>query len=194
MSLWVNAEWLDRCRFMKLLVISRVLSWLYQPCTGKKEEWQTCYSTITNVAFNFLPKFRPILGINLGFDLMDPGQVFESHHLPGPGLPLYKIQCVPRDCRYKMQNQVKFCHYKMQIYPTWIFGTKFSGDATCWSTACNLHFVPKPTSTLKNMYHLLPPMRFAFCTELWLAVIQDESDQFSIFLGPYLIFNNSKWN
>ena len=29
-----------------------------------------------------------------------------SHNLPGPGLPLYKIQCVPRDCRYKMQNQV----------------------------------------------------------------------------------------
>ena len=115
-------------------------------------------------------------------------------NLPGPGLPLYKIQCAPRDCRYKMQNQVKFCHYKMQIYPTWIFGTKFSGDATCWSTACNLHFVPKPTSTLKNMYHLLPPMRFAFCTELWLAVIQDEPDQFTIFLGPYLIFNNSKWN
>ena len=56
--------------------------------------------------------------INLGFDLMDAGQVFVSHNLPGPGLPLYKIQCVPTDCRYKMQNQVKFCHYKMQIYPT----------------------------------------------------------------------------
>ena len=43
-----------------------------------------------------------------------------------------------------------------------------SGDATCWPTTCNLHVVAKPTFTQK-MYHLVPPMRFAFCTELWLV-------------------------
>ena len=145
MSLWVNAEWLDRCRFMKLLVISRALSWLYQPSTGKKEEWQTCYSTITNVAFNFLPKFRPIPGINLGFDLMDPGQVFVSHNLPGPGLaPLQNTMCTEG---LPVQNAKPG-----QVLPL---------------QNANIHNMNIRYKIFRGCYLLIYCLQFAFCTETY---------------------------
>ena len=94
--------------------------------------------------------------------LTDPGQVFVSPSTK------YNVYRVPRDCRYKMQNQVKFCHYKMQIYPTWII-IRYNIFRGCYLLQFNLHFVAKPTFTPPKIYHFVPPMRFAFCTELWLA-------------------------